>query len=147
MPVTVTLYNHTTRKIQAGEFPASDSYVANLYTVLPANATATTKTAAESGATQLSTANGYTQNAKTLTNVAISTITTNDSTFTFDPVVWDASGGSIAAAFAMIYSDTQTNDPPLARIDFGGTVTAIAGTQFRLTPDASGGFVQIVNAA
>lgn len=147
MPVTVTLYNHTARKIQAGEFPASDSYVANLYTVLPANATATTKTAAESGATQLSTANGYTQNAKTLTNVAISTITTNDSTFTSDPVVWDASGGSIAAAFAMIYSDTQTNDPPLARIDFGGTVTAIAGTQFRITPDASGGFVQIVNAA
>lgn len=147
MPVTVTLYNHTPRKMQAGEFPASDSYVVNLYTVLPANATATTKAQAESGATQVATGNGYTQNAKTLTNVAISTITTNDSTFTFDPVVWDASGGSIAADGALVYSDTQTNDPPLARIDFGGTVTAASGTQFRITPDPSGGFIKITNAA
>lgn len=147
MPVSVTLYNDTSRRIQAGDFPASDSYIINLYSALPANATATTKTAAESGATQLTTANGYTQNTKALTNVAISTITTNDSTFTFDPVTWDASGGSIAASHALIYDDTKTNDPPVARIDFGGTVTAVDGTQFRITPDASGGFIRITNAA
>ena len=147
MPVTVTLYNDTPRRIQAGDFPASDSYIINLYTALPANVTATTKTAAESGATQLSTANGYTQNAKALTNVSIATITTNDSTFTFDPVTWDASGGSIAASHALIYDDTKTNDPPVARIDFDGTVTAVNGTQFRITPDASGGFIRITNAA
>lgn|GEM_PF-2044545 len=147
MPVTVTLYNDTPRRIQAGDFVASDSYIINLYTALPANATATTKTAAESGATQLSTANGYTQNTKALTNVSIATITTNDSTFTFDPVTWDASGGSIAASHALIYDDTKTNDPPVARIDFDGTVTAVNGTQFRITPDASGGFIRITNAA
>lgn len=147
MPVSVTLYDHTARRIQAGDFVASDSYVVNLYTVLPANVTATTKTAAESGATQLSTGNGYTQNAKTLSNVSIATITTNDSTFTFDPVNWDASGGSIAAAFALIYDDTKTNDPPVARVDFDGTVTAASGTQFRITPDASGGFINLTNAA
>lgn len=147
MPVSVTLYNDTSRRIQAGEFPASDSYIINLYTALPANATATTKTAAESGATQLTTGNGYTQNAKALANVSIATITTNDSMFTFDPVSWDASGGSIAAAFALIYDDTKTNDPPVARIDFDGTVTAVNGTQFRITPDASGGFIRITNAA
>lgn len=138
MPVTVTFYDHTTRKIQAGEFPASDTYIANLYTALPANATATTKAAAESGATQLSTANGYTQNTKALTNVSIATTGTNDSRFTCDPISWDASGGSIAASHALIYSDTQTNDPPLCRVDFGGTVTAVAGTTFRITPDPSG---------
>ena len=147
MPVTVTLYNDTPRRIQAGDFPASDSYIINLYTALPANVTATTKTAAESGATQLSTANGYTQNTKALTGVSIATITTNDSTFTFDPVTWDASGGSIAASHALIYDDTKTNDPPVARIDFDGTVTAVNGTQFRITPDASGGFIRITNAA
>ena len=147
MPVTVTLYNDTPRRIQAGDFPASDNYIINLYSALPANATATTKTAAESGATQLSTANGYTQNAKALTNVSIATITTNDSMFTFDPVTWDASGGSIAASHALIYDDTKTNDPPVARIDFDGTVTAVNGTQFRITPDASGGFIRITNAA
>lgn len=147
MAVTVTLYNDTPRRIQAGEFPAADTYTINLYTALPENATATTKAAAESGATQLSTANGYTQNSKALANVSIATITTNDSTFTFDPVSWDASGGSIAASHALIYNDTKTNDPPVARIDFGGTVTAVDGTQFRITPDASGGLTKITNAA
>jgi hypothetical protein len=142
VPVTVDLYDHTARKIQAGEFPASDTYVVNLYTALPFNASATTKTAAESGATQLSTANGYTQNAKTLTGVNVATVTTNDSRFTFDPVNWDATGSGIAAAFALIYSDTQANDPPLARINFDGTVTAVAGTQFRITP-AAGGFIPV----
>jgi hypothetical protein len=144
--VTVDLYDHTTQKIQAGTFPASDTYIVMLYTTLPFNATATTKTAAESGATQLSTANGYTQNTKALTGVSIATATTNDSRFTFDPVNWDATGSGIAAGFALVYSDTQTNDPPLARINFDGTVTAAAGTQFRITPNA-GGFIALTNAA
>lgn len=147
MPVTVTLYNDTPRRIQAGDFPAGDTYVVNLYTALPANATATTKSAAESGATQLSTANGYTQNTKQLTGVVIEAVTTNDSRFTFDPVTWDASGGSIAASHALIYDDSKTNDPPVARVDFGGTVTAVDGTQFRISPDASGGLIKITNAA
>lgn len=146
MPVSVTLYNHTARKIQAGEFPASDTYIINLYTALPANLTATTKTAAESGATQLSTANGYTQNAKALSGVTIATVTTNDSSFTFDPVNWDATDSGITANYAAIFSTTQSNSPPLARIDFDGPITAAAGTQFRITPNASG-FITITNAA
>jgi hypothetical protein len=146
VPVSVTFYDHTTRKIQAGEFPASDTYVVTLYTALPENATATTKAAAESGATQLATANGYTQNTKALTGVSIATTATNKSRFTFDPVNWDATGSGISAAFALIYSDTQANDPPLARLDFGGTVTAVAATQFRIAPQA-GGFIVTEKAA
>ena len=145
MPVSVQLYDHTARKVQAGEFPASNTYIINLYSALPFNATATTKTAAESGATQIATANGYTQNSKTLSNVAILQATTNDSSFNFDPVVWSASGGSIAASFGLIYSDTQTDKPPLARINFDGTITAVAGTLFRIAPDANG-FIRLVNA-
>lgn len=138
MPVIVTYYNHTKNRIQLGQFPSTDTFKINLYTTLPANATATTKTAAESGATQLSTANGYTQDAKAITGWTASIVTTDDSSLTFDPVNWDATGSGIAAAFALIYDDTQTNDPPYARIDFGGTVTAVAGTQFRIQPNASG---------
>ena len=143
MPVTVTYYNHTSQKIQSGTFPPSDTYVVNLYTTLPFNATATTKTAAESGATQLSTANGYTQNSKALAGVNVATVTTNDSRLISDPVEWDATGSGIAADYALIYSDTQTNDPPYAHIDFGGTVTAVAGTKFRITPNA-GGITQLI---
>lgn len=138
MAVTVTFYNHTAKRILAGEFPATDTYKVNLYSALPVNATATTKAAAESGATQLSTANGYTQDAKTIAGLAVTTVTTNDGKLTFDPVDWDATGGSIAAAYALIYDDTATNDPPYAHIDFGGTVTAVAGTKFRINPNANG---------
>lgn len=138
MAATVTLYNHTRSKTLAGEFPVTDTYKINLYTALPVNATATTKTAAESGATQLSTANGYTQNTKEITGVAVTTVQANKGKLTFDPIDWDATGAGISATHALIYSDTQTNDPPHAHIDFGGTVTAAAGTKFRINPNADG---------
>lgn len=146
MPVSVTFYNHTPKRIVAGEFPITDTYVVNLYSALPANATATTKAAAESGATQIATGNGYTQNTKTLAGLAATVVTTNDGKLTFNPVEWTAAGGSIAAAYALIYDDTQTDDPPYARIDFGGTVTAADGTIFRISPH-SDGFIVLSNAA
>lgn len=126
----VTPYNHSTLLIRSGQVTTSSTLKINLYTVLPANATATTKAGAESGATQLSTANGYTQNDKTLANLAVATVTTNDARFTCDAVQWTASGGSIAADFAMIYVDSLTDDPPLYRYDFEGTITATDGIPF-----------------
>ena len=126
----VTPYNHSTLLIRSGQVTTSSTLKINLYTVLPANATATTKAGAESGATQLSTANGYTQDDKTLTNLAVATVTTNDARFTCDAVQWTASGGSIAADFAMIYVDSLTDDPPLYRYDFEGTITATDGIPF-----------------
>lgn len=146
MAVTVSFYNHTPKRIVAGEFPVTNTYKINLYSALPFNATATTKTAAESGGTQLATANGYTQDGKVIANLVASIVTTNDGSLTFDPVDWDATGSGIAAGYALIYDDTTVNDPPYAHVDFGGTVTAIAATKFRISPNASG-FLNIVNAA
>jgi hypothetical protein len=140
MPVSVTLYDHTTARSLSGANAVGDSYKINLYSTLPANATATTKAAAESGATQISTANGYTQDTKTLTGVAVTTVTTNDSKFDADDVSWTASGGSIAAAFAMVYNDTDTDAPPVFRIDFDGTITATTGVPFVIEWNASGIF-------
>ena len=140
MAVTVTLYNHTRDRFLSGANAVGDTYKVNLYSTLPANATATTKTAAESGATQLSTANGYTQDSKTLTTVAVTIVSTTNGKFDADDVSWTASGGSIAASFAMIYNDTDTNGPPVARIDFGGTVTALTGVAFVIAWDANGIF-------
>ena len=140
MPVNVTVYNHTKSRFLSGANAVGDAYRINLYTALPANLTATTKTAAESGATQLATANGYTQNSMALTGVAVTITTTDDATFDANDVTWTASGGSIAAAFAMVYNDTDTDDPPVFRIDFDGTVTATAGVPFVIQWNASGIF-------
>jgi hypothetical protein len=126
----LTVYNHTTRLIRSGLVTPSSTLICNLYSVLPANATATTKTAAESGATQIATANGYTQNTKTITGLATTTVTTNDAQFAGAQILWTASDGSIAAAFAMIYVDSLTDDPPLYRYDFEGTITAPNGIPF-----------------
>lgn len=138
MPVTISLYNHTAAKFADGSFAVGDTYKATLYSAFSFDATDTTKTTAESGGTQLSTANGYTQDSKTLANVAVSTVTTNDAKFDADDITWTASGGSIAAMGCLIYDDTDANDPPLAFIDFGGTQTAGDGTDFKVIFNASG---------
>lgn len=126
----LTVYNHTTRLIRAGLVTPSSTLIINLYSVLPVNATATTKAAAESGATQIATANGYVRDAKTITGLAATTVTTNDAQFAGTQILWTASGGNIAAAFAMIYCDSLTDDPPLYRYDFEGTITAPNGIPF-----------------
>jgi hypothetical protein len=51
---------------------------------------------------------------------------------------WTASGGSIAAAYAVIYDSTAGDN--LLLINFGGTTTATAGNNFTVTPDATYGW-------
>lgn len=139
MAVTVSLYNHTTAKFADGSFAVGDTYTINLYSAFTHDATATTKAGAESGATQLTTANGYTQNSKNLANVAVSTVTTNDAKFDADDVTWTASGGDIGPArYALVYNNTDTDDPPVLSIDFGENKTANTGTDFKITWNASG---------
>jgi hypothetical protein len=70
----------------------------------------------------------------------VTTVTTNDAKFDANDVTWTASGGSIAAAYGVIYNDTDTNDPPLAYIDFDGTQSAGDGTDFLVSWNASGIF-------
>jgi hypothetical protein len=57
-----------------------------------------------------------------------------------DDVTLTASGGSITASFGVIYNDTDANDPPLAFIDFDGSQSAGAGTDFKIIWDANGIF-------
>lgn len=138
MPVSISLYDHAAKKFADGSFAVGDTYKINLYSTLSFDATATTKAAAESGATQISTANGYTQNAKTLAGVAVNTVTTNDANFDADDVTWTASGGAITASKALIYNDSDTDDPPVAYIDFDGSQSAGNGTDFKVVWNASG---------
>lgn len=139
MAVTITPYNHTLARFQSGANAVGDTYKVNLYSVFDFDATDTTKALAEGGATQLSTANGYTQDAKELSNLLVTTVTTNDSKLDADDVSWTASGGDIGpASFALVYNDTDADDPPVFCIDFGEAKIANTGTPFNIVFHANG---------
>jgi hypothetical protein len=137
VPASITLFNHTAQKFANGSNAFGDVYRITLYSAFTFDATATTKAAAETGATQLPTANGYIQNDEILANVTVWQ-NGNDAYFDADDVVWTATGGAIAAIGALIYNDSDTNDPPVAWIDFGGTETAGDGTDFKIIWNTAG---------
>lgn len=138
MPVTISLYNQTAKLFAEGSNAVGDTYRVALYTTATFNA-ANTTLAGVTG-TQVANGNGYTTGGAALTNVAVTTVTTNDAKFDADDVTWTASGGSITASYAILYNDTDVNDPPIAFIDFGGSESAGAGTDFKIVWNASGIF-------
>jgi len=83
---------------------------------------------------QLSTANGYTQDDKTLANLSLSEDDTNDQgKMTCDDVSWTASGGSIGpTGAAIIYDDTTGDDTVIGCIDFGTDYTISDGSNFEI---------------
>jgi len=134
--ITVSLYNHTTQRFASGANAIGDTYKLKLLTASTFNATHTTLAA--TGGTEVANGNGYTTGGATLTNVAVTTVTTNDAKFDADDVTWTASGGSISANSAILYDDTDGDDPPLLHIDFGGTETAGDGTDFKVVWNSNG---------
>jgi hypothetical protein len=138
MAVTISVYNHTAAKFADGSFAVGDTYKVKLLTA--ATFDATHATLAATGGTEVAGANGYTTGGQALANVAVTTVTTNDAKFDADDVTWSASGGSITASYAILFDDTDANDPPLAFIDFGGSQSAGDGTQFKVIWNASGIF-------
>jgi len=140
MAITISPYDHTASRFLAGNNPPSDTYLITLYSVLPFIPGATTKAAAEVGATQIPTANGYIQDTKTLTGVATSIVTTNDAMFDADDTVWTPTAATIAAQFGLLCNSTDSGSPPIYHLDFGGTVTATFSplVPFTIIWDASG---------
>lgn len=136
MAVTLSLYNHTAQRFASGANASGDTYKVKLLTAATFDATHTTLAA--TGGTEVSNANGYTTGGATLANVAVTTVTTNDAKFDADDVTWTATGGALAAGYAILYNDTDANDPPVAFIDFGGTESAADGTDFKIVWNASG---------
>lgn len=138
MAVTISLYNHTARLFASGANAEGDTYKLKLYSAATFNAA--DATLAGITGTEATTGTGYTAGGAALTGVAVTTVTTNDAKFDADDVTFTASGGSIDAAFAVIYNDTDVNDPPLAFIDFGGTQSAGDTTDFKVVFNANGIF-------
>jgi hypothetical protein len=136
MAVTISLYNHTAQRFASGANAPGDTYKVKLLTAATFDATHTTLAA--TGGTEVANGNGYTTGGATLANVAVTTVTTNDARFDADDVTWTASGGAITASFAILYNDTDADDPPVAFIDFDGTKTAGTGTDFKIIWNADG---------
>jgi hypothetical protein len=135
MAVTISLYNHTAQRFASGANAVGDTFKVKLLTVATFDATHTTLAA--TGGTEASNT-GYTAGGATLANVAVTTVTTNDAKFDADDVTWTASGAALEAAYAILYNDSDADDPPLAFIDFGATESAGDGTDFKLVWNASG---------
>lgn len=138
MAVTISLYNQTAKLFAEGSNASGDTYKLKLYSAATFDATDTTL--AGITGTEATTGTGYVAGGETLANVAVTTVTTNDAKFDADDVTWTASGGSIEAAYGVIYNDTDANDPPIAFIDFDGTQSAGDTTDFKVVWNANGIF-------
>lgn len=138
MAITISLYNHTAKRFADGSNAVGDTYKVKLLTA--ATFDATDETLADTGGTEVANGNGYTTGGAALTSVAVTTVTTNDAKFDAADASWTASGGAITASYAILYNDTDSNDPPVAFIDFDGSETAGDGTDFKIVWNASGIF-------
>lgn len=142
MTVSISLYDHTARRFADGSNAVNDTYKVKLLTAATFDASHTTLAA--TGGTEVANANGYATGGATLANVTVSTAATNGAAFDADDLVWAATGGPISASHAIVYNDTDTDDPPLAFIDFGGSHSAGAGFDFKLVWNAGGIFTWTV---
>lgn len=136
MAPSISLYNHSSARFASGANAASDTYKLMLCSAATFDATHTTLAAITK--TEIAGSFGYTTGGATLANVAVTTVTTNDAKFDADDVSITATGGAIAAAFGILYNDTDADDPPVAFIDFDGTITANDGVPFVVQWNASG---------
>lgn len=136
MAPSISLYNHTTARFANGANAVGDTYKLMLCSAATFDAANTTL----AGITKTETASGtgYTTGGATLAGVAVATVTTNDAKFDADDVSITATGGSIAATHGILYNDTDANDPPVAFINFDGTITANDGVPFVVQWNANG---------
>jgi hypothetical protein len=135
MPPSISLYDHTTARFASGANAAGDTY--KLMLCSAATFTAANTTLAGITKTEIS-GNGYTAGGATLASVAVTTVTTNDAKFDANDVSITASGGSISATHGILYNDTDANDPPVAFLNFDGTITASDGVPFVVQWNANG---------
>jgi hypothetical protein len=139
MAVTVSIFDHTAQRFASGTNASTDVYKVALYTTATYSAAATTLAGITK--TEVASGNGYTTGGATLASVAVTTVTTNDAKFDANDVSWTVpAAGSLAAAYAILYNDTDANDPPVLFIDFGETITTTDGGIFQIIWNASGIF-------
>jgi hypothetical protein len=84
--------------------------------------------------------NGYTTGGQSLTTISWAQ-SGGTATLDADPVQWTASGGSIAARYGVLYSDTATNKDLILYVTLdASTVTATDGNTLTVTWNGTGIF-------
>lgn len=101
---------------------------------------------------EVANANGYTTGGVTLGSTTWNIVSTNIAEFDSAAASWTASGGSIVARYAAMYSDTPASKPLLGvfLLDTGtspGDVTTTTGNDLTITPSANGWFRISINNA
>jgi hypothetical protein len=143
MAVTVSIFDHTAQRFASGANASSDTYKLALYTSATFSASATTLAGITK--TEVAAGNGYTTGGATLTGIAV-TASGNDAKFDASDVSWAVpASGTLAAAYGILYNDTDANDPPVLFIDFDGTQTTTDGAIFQVIWNASGIFTFTVS--
>jgi hypothetical protein len=143
MAATVSAYNHTRKKLFDLSMvdEASNFYLMLVDGTTAFDATHTTLAAATDSEADEIDGNGWTTGGENLASVAVSIVDTNGAMIDCADVTVTASGGSIAAEYAIIYVDeggAGTTKTPLWFYDFGETITANAGTDFEAPINANG---------
>ena len=141
MATTFNPYNSVLLSAASGlyvPFNTSDLRI-NLYTAFTFNPAHTTKTQAETGATQVATGNGYTQNSKVVANPAFISYATSGLAFKSDAIIWyPGTGETLTARYGLLYFNGLQDKPPLALIDFGQSTSVQAPQPFIIAPPADG---------
>lgn len=143
MAVTISLYNHTARRFADGSNAATDTYKLMLCTA--AIFDAADATLAGITKTEVAAGNGYTTGGEALVGVSVTTAGVNGARFNAVDVTWEADGGPITAEYAILYNDSDTDDPPVAFIDFGKEESAGDGTDFLVVWNPDGIFTWSVD--
>lgn len=96
--------------------------------------------------TEISAGNGYTAGGTAIANVT-SSHTSGTYKFTGDPVVFTASGGSIASSrYQVAYNDTSAGKRLIGWYDYGSSFSIASGETFTITPNATDGYLKLAAA-
>lgn len=140
MAATITLYQSFNEYVSDGTIDLDTHTFKVMLVSSSYTPSASTHTVKADVTNELSTANGYTAGGATLGSV---TWAHSGATATWDAAdtTWTASGGSIAARYAVIYDDTAASDELVAYVLLDSTpadVTATDGNTLTLQWNASG---------
>jgi len=135
MALTHTVSNHFKYQLSTGNVDlSSDTLKVILMDTSFAFDPDTHGTLSDVTASQLSTGNGYSQNAKVLSGVTLSEDSSSDTvTLECDDVAWTADGGSIGPIGAyIVYDDDMSDDTVIYCCDFGFDYTLLDGKIFNI---------------
>lgn len=132
MAETLIFYHNFLKEVFKGVFDVETDSLKAILCTASYTPNANTHTVLGDITNQLSTGNGYTQNAKEVTGVTVSVDAGGVVTLDASNIEWEASGGVIGAARYLVIYDDDAADKLVGYVDFGANRTASDGSYFRI---------------